>query len=183
MKSHLAVRHLVRQLELAPPRGARLRPGSGPDDESRTQTPSPPDWLLRLVDRLAERFEPFRGVARVGFVCSHGDAGWELALFLGENEIVGGPEDGHVMPVNFRFDLQGLSEEFDEVSGIHWNAFPSSHVCFEESTDLSFLAIEGTVDGQPLRMQIHAGPPDSVGPALKQYSDGRMEIVENTDAM
>jgi hypothetical protein len=165
LKSHLAVRHLVRQLELAPPRG--------------TSKPSPPDWLLQLADRLAERFEPFSGVARVGFVCSHGDAGWELALFLGENEIVGGPEDGHLLPVNFRFDLHRLQSEFDDIVGIYWNAFPSSHACFEEGTDLSFLAIEGMVNGHPLRIQVHAGPPDSVGPAIKQHADGRMEIVEN----
>lgn len=161
--SHLAIRHLIRKLEISREQG--------------TAKPAPPPWLLEAVDRLAQSFEPFSGVARVGFECMQGETGWEVALFLGEHEQVGGADDGRLRTVNFRFDLRQLQAEFDSLSGLYWNAFPNSHVCFSESTDLSFLTVEGTIAGEQLRLQIHAGPPDGVGPAMRQHLDGRLELV------
>lgn len=143
----------------------------------RSIKPQRPAWLSEFVDRLAQRFEPFSGVARVGYECMQSDQVWELAIFLGELEIVGGAEDGEMRPVNFRFNLQDITGEFDEVRSIFWNAFPNSHVCFESMADLSFLTIEGVVQTQIIKLQLHAGPPDSIGPGLREHQDGRLELV------
>lgn len=161
--SHLAIRHLVKKLEMQ----AGQRPAK----------PQKPAWLSEFVDRMAQRFEPFSGVARVGYECQQSEEIWELAVFLGELEIVGGAEDGKMRPVNFRFDLKNLTCEFDEIRSIYWNAFPNSHVCFESMADLSFLTIEGVVRSRIVRLQLHALPPDSVGPGLREYKDGRLELV------
>lgn len=147
------------------------------DRQQGNSKSSPPDWLLHAVDRLAQLFEPFSGVARVGYECLQGESGWEVALFLGEHELVGGADDGSLHAVNFRFNLQRLQREFDTLTGLYWNAFPNSHVCFAETADLSFLTVEGTIQGESLRLQIHAGPPECVGPAFKQYPNGRLELV------
>ncbi len=143
----------------------------------RATKPTLPEWLLQFVDNLSDRFEPFSGVARVGYECQNSETGWEIALFLGEHEVVGGPEDGQMKPVNFRFDITSIHQSFDQVDGIYWNAFPNSHVCYESMADLSFLTIQGQVSGNVVRVQLHAGPPDSIGPALRQYPDGRLELV------
>ncbi|WP_437227651.1 hypothetical protein SH661x_000484 [Planctomicrobium sp. SH661] len=161
--SHLAIRHLVRKLEM--------------QEGRRSSKPQLPAWMTQFVDRLSDRFEPFSGVARVGYECSQSEGVWNLAVFLGELEIVGGAEDGELRPVNFRFDLNEISRDFETVEGVYWNAFPNSHVCFESMADLSFLSIEGMVQGQPVRVHLHAGPPDSVGPGLREHPDGRLELV------
>ncbi len=161
--SHLAIRHLVKKLEMAEAR--------------RTAKPSLPEWLVQLIDGISQIFEPFSGVARVGYECQKSEQGWEVALFLGEHEVVGGPDDGQMRPVNFRFNISEIAQHFDSIGPIYWNAFPNSHVCYEAVADLSFLTIEGTSHEQTIRIQLHAGPPDCIGPALRQYPDGRLELV------
>lgn len=161
--SHLAIRHLVKKLEM--------------QEGRRSAKPQLPAWLIEFVNRLSQRFEPFSGVARVGYECMQADEIWEVAVFLGELEIVGGAEDGEMHPINFRFDLKGIADEFERIQTLCWNAFPNSHVCFESMADLSFLTLEGYVNGQLIRLQLHAGPPDSIGPGMREHQDGRLELV------
>ncbi|WP_437187007.1 hypothetical protein SH668x_000381 [Planctomicrobium sp. SH668] len=161
--SHLAIRHLVRKLEK--------------QEGRRSVKPQLPAWLIEFADRLSQRFEPFSGVARVGYECINVDNSWEIAFFLGELEIVGGPGDGEMRPVNFRFDLKGLTNEFESVQAMYWNAFPSSHACYDACSDLSLLTVEGLIMGQSVKLQLHAGPPDSVGPGLREFQDGRFELA------
>lgn len=161
--SHLAIRHLVRKLE---------------KDDWRSAPRAPlPGWLLTLISDLAQGFEPFQGVARVGYEAQQGESGWEVALFLGETELVGGAEDGELCPVNFRYDIKILDRLFDALESVHWNAFPSSHVCFDDVADLSMLIVRGVVRGEAVQVQIHAGPPDSVGPGMRRHTDGRIEVT------
>ena len=55
--SHLALQHLIRKIESPEYRAAR---NSGPL------------WLPDFVDQVAELFEPFVDVGRVGFECAPG---------------------------------------------------------------------------------------------------------------
>ena len=160
---HLAVRHRIRQIE-----------ESG---ERTTADQHTPDWLNEFIQGVAESFEPFSGVARPGFECMRTGDRWEVALFLGKTEMVGGARDGCQLPVNFQFDLSTLSEHFDELKVLRWNAFPDCHVCGEDVIDLSFIIAEGLVKGADVSVQIHAGPPDTAGPALKRFSDGSYVTV------
>jgi hypothetical protein len=139
--------------------------------------PGLPAWLERLIDQLSEQFEPFSGMARVGYECQQTEDAWEVALFLGENEIVGGAEDGWLRPVNFRYNLLDLFNLFDVIDALHWNAFPSSYACLDEVADLSVVAAEGRVQGHLVRVQVHAGPPECVGPGMREHGDGRVELT------
>ena len=168
--SHLPIRHLVRQLEKS--RAERDQRGA-----TAPETKSIPNWVNAFVDELAELFEPFQGVARVGYEACQSDDAWEIAMFLGEKELVGGAADGRMVPVNFRFDIKGISNCFTQVTGVFWNAFPNSHVCFDGAADLSFLTVDGLVNGNAIRLQLHATPPDCVGPAMREHIDGRLELV------
>lgn len=160
MHSHLAVRHLIRELEL---RG-RKRPSV-----------TPPAWLVVFLEETADLFEPFAGTARVGYECRQTEEGWEAALFLGANEVVGGAQDGRVRPINFRFDLRSLSERFERVDSLSWNAFPEPYG--EEEEDLSFLSAVGTVKGELVRLQVHACAPEEASPAMRVFTDGRCELI------
>lgn len=133
--------------------------------------------MTGFIQHAAEQFEPFRGVARPGFECAFGEGRWEISLFLGKTERVGGRDDGAQSPVNFKFDVRGLIDLFDELDSVRWNAFPDCGAYVDEVVDLSFLVAEGTVQGSPVALQILAGPPEDAGPALKQYDDGSYATV------
>ena len=162
-QSYLAVRHLLRQLELK--------------KQKETNRQIIPVWFPEFVDGISELFEPFRGVARVGYECTRSENGWEVSLFLGEHEIVGGPEDGKAHAINFRFDVNKINEHFEAVESIHWNAFPNVSPEADRSAEFSFLTIVGSVESTPVHLQIHPTPPSAVGPAIRRYPDGRVELV------
>ncbi|MCA8991674.1 MAG: hypothetical protein KDA88_06830 [Planctomycetaceae bacterium] len=165
--SHLPIRHLIRHIE-------KTRMNGHSDAPSSKSTPA---WMQRFVDGITDLFEPFSGVARVGFECAHATEAWEISVFLGEKELVGGPTDGRMEATNFRFDLFGIRNCFTEIQSMQWNAFPNSHVCFDEAADLSFITVAGQYEGNFIRLQVHATPPDCVGPAIREYADGRVEMV------
>ncbi len=156
--SHLVIRHLVKQIE-----GFAARP---------PQRRELPPWMQQFVTDVAELFEPFRGVARPGFECHWGEDRWEVSLFLGETEVVGGPQDGERLPVNFRFDVQGLPARFEQLDALRWNALPDCGADRGSGLALSFLVAEGRVSGQPVTLQVHAAPPETSGPGLRQLADG-----------
>jgi hypothetical protein len=136
-----------------------------------------PDWLSGFVQHAAELFEPFSGMARPGFECTRGEDRWEISIFLGKTERVGGPDDGAQSPVNFSFDVHGLSRLFDQLTAVRWKACPDCGIGDDDAIDLSFLLAEGTVQGEPVSLQVHAGPPEGAGPALKRYDDGSYATV------
>lgn len=161
--SHLAIRHLIRQVD---------------DYAARRQSGKKiPAWLTDFVQRAAELFVPFSGVARPGFECRRGEDRWEISIFLGKTESVGGPDDGAQAPVNFSYDIHGLTRVFEQLNAIRWNAFPDCGGCTDDALDLSFLVAEGTVQGELVSLQVHAGPPEGTGPALKRYDDGSFATV------
>ncbi|MBL8850797.1 MAG: hypothetical protein JNG89_14040 [Planctomycetaceae bacterium] len=161
--SHLAIRHLIRQVDNY---AARKQQGR-----------KTPEWLAGFVQRAADLFEPFSGMARPGFECFRSDDRWEISIFLGKTERVGGPADGHQSPVNFSFDVHALCGLFEPLNTLRWNAFPDCGLEDEQAIDLSFLLAEGIVQGESVSLQVHAGPPESAGPALKRYDDGSYVTV------
>lgn len=162
-RSYLAVRHLLRQLELKK------------ENDSKRQII--PVWFPSFVEGLSELFEPFRGVARVGYECTRSEQGWEISMFLGEHEVVGGADDGRSHSINFRFDVTRIFNFFESVEGIYWNAFPNTSPSGDPGEEFSFLTVAGTVEASPVQLQIHPTPPLAVGPAMRRYSDGRVELV------
>lgn len=161
--SHIPVLHLVRQAEL---------------HRERAMKHELPGWLLTFIDRATDSFEPYSGVARVGYEAAQSDDGaWEVSLFLGENEMIGGPDDGCLVPVNFRFKIDALQDCFSTVQRCEWNVFPNLCGFVDDTGDLSFLLMDGVVDGNPLRLQVHAAPPETVGPAMRFRASGEYELL------
>jgi hypothetical protein len=158
------VRHLVRQVELYRERGPR---------------PRTPDWLQTFVARAAEAFEPFSGVARVGYEAVYSEESrWEVSLFLGENESsVALDDECRAIPVNFRFKLDHLRDCFESINRLDWNVFPGSKSLFDDGSDLSFILVEGAVTGNAIKLQVHATAPDAAGPALRYHSSGDVELL------
>lgn len=157
--SHLPVKHLLKQLEIY--------------RSTRKNRDIRPQWLTDLIGRVSELFDPADEVARVGFECRLTEEAWELLLFLGSTEIVGGPADGQTRVAGFRFDLLTLIDNFTVVDQVEWNARPQS--AGEAEPDRSFVKITGRVDGEPLKLLIFAVPPAGVGPGIRAHHNGGCE--------
>ncbi len=158
--SHLVIRHLVKGLEARGREAIDIRI---------------PETIDTFVTAVAELFEPFSGTARVGYECNFADDSFEISMFVGAREIVGGPLDGHQEAQNFRFNLQGLFDRFDSIQSFLWNALPHSPLL---DGGLSFVVVEGTVQGHIVRLQLHPTAPDEMGPAIREYADGTVELTE-----
>ncbi|MCY2964821.1 MAG: hypothetical protein NT069_14490 [Planctomycetota bacterium] len=161
--SHLALQHLIRKIE---------------SPEYRKSRPAGPTWLADFVDRVAELFEPFVDVGRVGFECRPGPERWEIAMYLGQTELIGGRNDGQTRAVAFQFDLLALSQLFSRVDAMQWNAFPA---CASDDEDhpieWSFLSVIGEYAESNLRLKIYGTPPEDAGPGMRQLTDGSWEPV------
>jgi len=163
--SHLALQHLIHKIDSAQPRQKRM---------------APPAWLPDFVDQAAELFEPFVDVGRVGYECTPSTERWEISMYLGATEAVGGRTDGEVRSVAFQFDLLRLSAIFELVDEFHWNAFPSGTTEAEQdgkAGERSFVTVTGRYRDQAVRLRVFCTPPAEVSPGLRQFADGTWEAV------
>ena len=158
--SHIPVKHLLKQLEVY--------------RSSRRNRDIRPDWLTDLIGRLSDLFDPEDEVARVGFECRLTEDAWELLLFLGSTEIVGGPDDGRTRLANFRLDLLTLMDNFTEIDKVEWQARPQTEAEADQPT-ASRLQIAGRIDNEPLRLTIFAAPPGELGPGIRKHQNGNCE--------
>lgn len=155
----MPVKHLLKQLEIY--------------RSTRRNRDIRPPWLTELIDRVSELFDPTEDVARVGFECRLTEDAWELSLFLGSTEIVGGPADGQTRLANFRLNLLSLLENFTEVEQIEWNAQPQE----SNGDEPSSLQVTGRVSGERLKLVVFAVPPNGIGPGIRAHLNGECEPV------
>lgn len=135
-----------------------------------------PPWLAALLDRLCDHIEPVHGEARVGYDLNFNDPLWEIDLFLGRTEIVGGSLDGCSDYVSFTADIPRILSLFTKVESCDWLALPSSlETVSHESA--SGLFIEAVWEQQPVRVVLRSVPPSKAAPGLRRYPDGRYEVV------
>lgn len=135
-----------------------------------------PDWLATLLDRLCDCIEPIRGEARVGYDLYFADPLWQIDLFLGRTEMVGGIMDGQSEYVNFTANIPGILSLFGKVERCEWLAMPGLP-SLGITEDASGLFIEGTWENEPVRVALRSVPPSNAAPGLRQYPDGRYELV------
>lgn len=162
--SHLPVQHLMKQIENFPARGR--------DRGVR------PEWVSRLVETVADLFDPLEDVGRVGFDCHLSDDCWIVEMYLGSTELVGGPCDGQRRFSDFRFDLLALVGVFDEIERFRWTALCAADGEEENvAAGPSSITVEGKFDGNPVRLQLYSVPPPDAGPGLRRYPDGNVEPI------
>lgn len=159
--SHLTVQHLLQRAEKfqleRPLRNVR------------------PDWVAELAEEVATLFTPLSGVARVGYECQLAEDRWEVCLFLGQAEFVGGAKDGEARHANFQFDVQRLQKYFTRIDRFTWNALPELAAWAEQP--LSFLLIEGAYEQEQICFKVFSVPPQDAGVGIRFHQDGRCETV------
>ncbi len=156
--SHLPLKHLLKRLETRGPR---------PNRDIR------PDWISRLIDDIAELFEPFTDVGRVGFDCRVVGDRWDVGMYLGKTELLGGAADGDLQCVSFQFDILRLYGLFDQVETFHWNAYPGT----SDALESSWIAMTAAYQAHPVSVRILCVPPSEAGPGLRRRPDGSWDTV------
>ena len=133
---------------------------------TRALVMSPPEWTSALAGAIAEHLVAASIPAPIGAhvqkaVDETGPEVWEVSLFYGKTEIVGGPRDGKQTDTPFWLDLTGLGRVFDYVEGLTWQA-----AALGPEDDLGpHVAIEGEFEGHRVRVRILAAAPDRFPPA------------------
>ncbi len=155
--AHLLVQHVIKQAEIFA--------------SQRRQRDPRPEWLVNFIQTAAEWFEPLSGVGRVGYDCEATQDGWEARLYLGSTELVGGRDDGKWRSQSFELNLTGLTACFSRIDDFRWNVSATS-------TGGSFLTIRGYIGDAPLCVKTYSRAPEHLGPALREYHDGRVQTVE-----
>tara|TARA_R110002095_G_scaffold40574_6_gene37440 strand:+ start:5028 stop:5492 length:465 start_codon:yes stop_codon:yes gene_type:complete len=137
-----------------------------------------PAWLSGFVDEVADIFNPTDEVGRVGFDCQFSEECWEVGLFLGSTEIVGGQRDGQFIAANFQFDLLQLLDRFETVNRFHFNFLEPSASADTSGSASAYITIEGYLaDLEVVRLNVYATPPVEAGPGFRKSHDGKIDTV------
>lgn len=156
---HHSVNHFIQQLDSK--------------DNSRRRKPQMPSWLKSFIWQTTEHFDPIGCSARAGYIVAQEENRWVVRLFLGETEVVGGPQDGAILPTAFTFDLEAVRQHFETIHRMEWNGLPSDSLP-EQSRDDATISIDGTVCGLDVRLLVDLRSPADLGPGLKRHSDGTL---------
>lgn len=136
----------------------------------------PPDWLEDLANVLAAEFQTLTLPAPVGchYFYNAEDELWEVTLFTGATEIVGGRNDGARSQGKFGVDLVRLSSVFSRIDALYWQA--SSLGPDDELGP--HISIEGAYEDQPVWVRLLARAPRrfAAGRLLKVHES---RVVEN----
>lgn len=156
--SHLVIQHLLQQLQsFVAEKKAR---------------PRRPEWMDTLIQDVAAQFHPLGTVARVGYECEPTETGWQLRMYLGSSEVVGGKDDGRSQVANFDLGILKLIKCFDDVTDITWSSIAST-----PDTGRSFITLDGIKGQQSVCLKVYAFPPRDSGLALRTHLDGSVEEV------
>lgn len=147
-----------------------------------------PQWLRDLIDCVSDLFEPLSQTGRIGYQCQPANGRWTVEVFLSVAEHVGGPLDGHVELINFRFDVAALFRCFERVDDCTWSVFPTPEAIAlggltrgDIPDGLSAVSIEGLVQGEehpePACVKVYSVPPERAGVGLKLFAGGDVRPV------
>lgn len=132
-----------------------------------------PVWLKKFIAGIADVFEPLNCLGRVGYDCQLDERGWTVCLYLGTTEIIGGPRDGQVDHVSFRFDVLRLQQAFSKVTRLEWYSVAEGSGERSGTPVRSLLSVHGTPHGgDQIRLELLGVPPLVVQPGLHLRTDG-----------
>jgi hypothetical protein len=141
-----------------------------PVPASPRKTPPLPPWLKQFYHELTRSacFAPLGDAPMaIQMGCKKMEGFTDVLIFLTPARILGGPQDGEVLPRPFVLGITELHRIFNKVYRSGW--FP-----FEESgsIDSGFLRVDGTYRGRRLMLRVFAQPPVNVEPLLATVGFG-----------
>ena len=133
-----------------------------------------PDWVSSLTEEIARHLVAAAVPAPIGVHVQRSDTPastgprpstkrraprepvWEVSLFYGKTEVLGGAGDGKRTDTAFWLDLAAVTAAFTSVEGFFWQAAPLG-----PEDDLGpHVAVEGVYDGHRVRLRVLAAAPE-----------------------
>lgn len=115
----------------------------------------PPRWLADLANAVAAEIAPVDVLPPLGCHFCKIDDVWEISLFPGQTETIGGLRDGRLNSSPFSLDVSRVMQVFDKVLACHWQNQPIS-----SRDELgAHLALEGVYSGKRVCLRVLAVAP------------------------
>jgi hypothetical protein len=122
-----------------------------------------PDWLISLVDSVADCMEAAAPSGPVGYRWLNDDGEfWEVLVYSTPVQLVGGAVDGEIVYPLFSLDLQGLSSCFDEVVDFRWQAQDFG----PHDLEGPHVSVEGVYRGRNVYLRVLSEPPEDEEPGM-----------------
>jgi len=146
----------------------------------RDQQDHRPDWLRDFIKKAASLFEPLTNIGRVGYDCQADERGWNVCLYLGTTEIIGGPKDGQIEHAGFVIDMKQLMAIFQDVQRFEWYSINNENDDRFQEPIRSVLTLNGHIEGGHfIQLELLASPPRYVGPGFrKQHNNDNSLTVD-----
>ena len=126
-----------------------------------------------MANAVAQEIAPVDILAPIGCHYHCADGVWEVTLFVGMTEVVGGRTDGIKRRSRFSVRLGKLDSIFAEVEHFHWQ----THTLGSTDDLGPHISLEGKYQGHPVWLRILASPPRRF-PAARQAWTNEAELKE-----
>ncbi len=123
----------------------------------------PPVWLMNLANNVAAHVISFDSPGPIGCHYHFNEEAdqWEVTLFIGETEVVGGVHDGTTVASRFTLDVHRVCKLFSQVDECFWQALTAD----TEDDDLgAHLSVVGKHNDHSIWLRVLANAPQSVEP-------------------
>lgn len=137
-------------------------------------TSSPPAWLRWFANDAARAILDTAAHAPIGCHYHYEEPRdeWEVAIFVSDTEVVGGPRDGTLVPCRIQVDVAHAVQLFDEMPKVYWHA----GTVHQEDDEEQHMSLEGTVRGHAVWLRVLAQAPEQAGPGrLLHAATGHLE--------
>jgi len=117
--------------------------------------PHTPEWLRQFANEVANQIDSVEDITPLG--CHFAEVGgeWEVTLFKGYLEVVGGPHDGTRHISCFTLNIGQLTNLFDEVTDCWWQT-----QSLGSADELGpHVAVAGRYRGHRIWLRIMSHPP------------------------
>lgn len=126
-------------------------------------TSHPPIWLMDFANKVAAHVMSFDNPGPIGchYHFNDDDEQWEVSLFIGETEVVGGAFDGTTVASKFTLDIHRVCVLFSEITECYWQALTADPV----EDDLgAHLSVVGSYNENSVWLRVLANAPRDVEP-------------------
>lgn len=136
----------------------------------------PPSWLRWFGNDAARAITSEAGKCPIGCHYFHDfeNSVWEVSVFVGTTEIVGGPMDGTSFTTSLRLNISEVMNLFDEVDNVSWQ----SDAVADDDDLAQHVSFEGTARGHKVWLRVLKESPEGTGPGQILHShNGKLETL------
>ena len=124
-------------------------------------SPKPPVWLQEFTSLVGSGISSLSTPSSLGchYFLDEQKAIWEVTLFTGRTEILGGAHDGLIVPSSTDIDVKHIAAIFGDLAELKWRS--------ESHNDYSlgpFLSFHGKIGEHRVVLRILQDSPDWAGP-------------------